>query len=87
VTEWEPVERFETERAATPLELSVDEPSVVLPSRNFTVPVGVPDDAVTVALKVTVWLRIEGFGDEVSEVDVGIRLLTVWVSAEEVLWA
>src|SRR6516165_9232815 len=51
--EWEPVERLETERTATPLELSDDEPSVVLPSRNFTVPVGVPDDAVTLAVKVT----------------------------------
>ena len=85
--EWEPTERFETERTATPLELSVDEPSVVLPSRNFTVPVGVPDDALTVAVKVTVWLRVEGFGDEVSEVDVAIKLSTVWASAGEVLGA
>jgi hypothetical protein len=81
------VERLETERTATPLELSVDEPSVVLPSRNFTAPVGVPDDAVTVAVKVTVWLCVEGFGDEVSEVEVAIKLMTVWVSAGEVLGA
>jgi hypothetical protein len=81
------VERLETERTAKPLELSVDEPSVVLLSRNFTVPVGVPEDAVTVAVNLTVWLCVEGFGDEVSEVDVAIKLLTVWVSAVEVLGA
>jgi hypothetical protein len=54
VIECEPVERFETERTATPLELSVDEPRVVLPSRNFIVPVCVPADAVTVAVNLTV---------------------------------
>jgi hypothetical protein len=87
VIEWEPVERLETERMATPLELSVEEPRVVLPSRNLTVPVGAPDDEVTVAVNLTVWLCVEGFGDEVSEVDVAIKLLTVWVSAGDVLRA
>ena len=33
--------------------LSVPVPSVVVPSLNVTVPVGVPDVAVTVAVKVT----------------------------------
>jgi hypothetical protein len=34
--------------------LSVAVPSVVEPSLNVTVPVGVPDEALTVAVKVTV---------------------------------
>jgi hypothetical protein len=40
----------------------------VPPSRKTTVPVGVPDEEVTVAVRVTDWPTTDGFGDEESEV-------------------
>ena len=55
--------------AAPPLRVPV--PSVVLPSLNVTVPVGVPlagAAAVTVAVKVTDCPKTEGFADEVTPV-------------------
>lgn len=63
--------------------LSVPVPRVVVPSRNATVPVGVPT-AVTVAVKVTVCPAVEGFSEEATAVVVG-RPTTVCVSAAEVL--
>jgi len=36
----------------------------VAPSKNVTVPVGVPD-AATVAVKVTLWPNVDGFTDDV----------------------
>src|SRR5574338_1098010 len=44
---------------ATPL-ASVPEPILLRPSRNVTVPVGVPPDPVTVAVNVTVWPTTDG---------------------------
>jgi hypothetical protein len=61
--------------------------SVVEPSLKTTLPVGVPppgDTALTVARKVTVCPKVEGFGDAVSAVDVEARF-TTWVTAVEVL--
>jgi hypothetical protein len=85
VIECVPVERLEFERVATPLVLSVEEPRGVLPSENVTVPVGVtvPEVGVTVAVNVTICARREGFGEEVSEVAVPIKL-TFCVKVEEV---
>ena len=51
--------------------LRVPVPRIVGPSKNATVPVGVPDRAVTVAVKVTDCPALEGFNDEVKAVDVG----------------
>ena len=62
---------------ATP-PLNVPEPIGLPPSRNVTDPVGVPvagATAVTVAVKVTAWPRMEGFTDEVTAVEV-LPLLT-----------
>ncbi len=44
---------------------SVPDPIFVASSKNVTVPVGVPDAVVTVAVKVTLWPNVEGFKDEV----------------------
>ena len=52
VMEWVPMTRLETEKAATPLALSVDEPSAEPPSMKVTVPVA-PEDGLTVAVNVT----------------------------------
>jgi hypothetical protein len=43
---------------------------------NVTVPVGVPDEAETVAVNVTACPKVEGFSEEVTEVVVGIGLIT-----------
>jgi hypothetical protein len=54
---------------ACPAPFSAPVPSVVAPSRNVTVPVGVPDAGdVTVAVKVAVWPTLLGFGVDVSAV-------------------
>ena len=56
---------------AMPLLLSGPVPNVVEPSLNVTVPVGVPapgETTVTVAVKVTPWPNVDGFGDEFSVV-------------------
>jgi len=58
-------------KVAMPAEFSVVLPSVVLPSRKFTEPVGTvvfPDGPETVAVNVTDWPLSEGFNDEVSDV-------------------
>ena len=73
--EWEPKARADVENVATP-PLSVPVPSVVAPSRNVTMPVGVPPVPVTVAVKVTDWLTVEGLTDEVSAVVLALRLFT-----------
>lgn len=69
-------------RLARP-KLTVTDPRLFVPSRKVTVPVGVPDEAVTVAVKVTVCPLVEGFRDDVS--DVAVASLTVCVKDEEVL--
>lgn len=55
--------------------------------QKVTVPVGVPvpDKGITLAVNVTVCLRTDGFGEDVREVVVPIRLLTVCVKTEDVL--
>ena len=42
--------------------LSGPDPSEVHPSKNTTLPVGVPPVPVTVAVNVTVWPKADGFG-------------------------
>ena len=66
--------------AFPPLRLAV--PSVVPPSVNVTDPVAA--EGVTVAVNVTAALNVEGLADE-ANVTVEFALLTVWVSAEDVL--
>jgi hypothetical protein len=43
-------------------------PSCVLPSKNVTVPVGFPDEVVTVAVNVTACPTIDGFAEETTAV-------------------
>ncbi len=56
----------------------------MLPSKNSTLPVGVPPSAgFTVASRLTDWPKVEGFGEAVSVV-VGGYLVTTWVRAVDV---
>ena len=54
---------------------------------NVTVPAGVADAEVTVAVNVTLCPRAEGFGEETRVVVVAapVAALTVWDSAAELL--
>ena len=52
--------------AVLPVRFTV--PIFVVPSKKVTVPVGVPIDAFTVAVKVTLCPSIEGFNDDVTVV-------------------
>jgi len=53
--------------------LKAAEPSVVAPSRNFTLPVGAGPVPVTWAVKVTACLDVDGFAEDESEIFVGAR--------------
>lgn len=67
-------ERVEVAKVATPEPFSVPVPSVVAPSLNVTLPVGVPEpgaETVTVAVKVTDCPKTDGFTLEMSAVVVG----------------
>ena len=69
-----PTESDEVVKVAWP-PLSVAVPIVRNPSTNVTVPVGAgaPCGAETVAVSVTAWPLVDGFGDDESRVDVGTR--------------
>jgi len=72
------------------LPLNVPDPILVAPSKNVTVPVGVPNVVDTVAVKVTLWPNVEGFNDEVTVVVVvagGGGAFTTCVNAGDVLAA
>src|SRR6266542_1428077 len=59
------------EKVATPLPFNAcGEPRFVPLSLNCAVPVGVPAPEVTVAVKVTLWPKLEGFNEESSAVAV-----------------
>ena len=71
-------------KVATPLPLRLPVPSVVMPSRKVTVPVGVPPPVpVTVELNVTDCPLTDGLSDDVTVVVVGFS--TTCVSARDVL--
>jgi hypothetical protein len=83
---WLPAEREEVAKVAMPA-LRVPEPMGVPPSRNWTVPVGVPAPgatAVTAAVKVTNSPSTDGLISEATVVVV-LAWFTVWVRGEEVL--
>jgi hypothetical protein len=72
---------------ATPLLLRMAVPSAVVPLMNVTPPVGVPEPgvlAVTVAVSVTDWPTLDGFGKTDSNVLV-LSCMTVTVVADDVL--
>ena len=83
-----PADRVDTDSAANPLASIVDDPRFVAPSRNVTVPVGVPEELDTKAGNPTLCPYVEGFGDDVSAVEVATsEAFTICVTAEEVLAA
>ena len=66
-------------QVATPEPLSVWDPQPVMPPpEKATVPVGL-EPPVTVAVKVTLWPTVEGFGEDPRAVVV-VRALTVWLT-------
>src|SRR6516164_2025800 len=73
---WPPTDSAEVGNVAIPLLSSVSVPSVVLPSVNVTVPVGVPDPEVglTVAVNVTFCPATDVPADEVTAVVVFVRM-------------
>ena len=83
-----PVLRALVAKVARP-EARVTVPSTVDPSRNWTVPAGVPLEAVTAAVNVTDWPAGTGFADDVSAVVVAVVVelttsdTTVEVEAEK----
>lgn len=83
--ECRPEVRAEIVKDACPLtRLAV--PRLVSPSRNVTVPVGMPDPgavALTVAVAITGWPKIPGFGDAFTAT-VGTSRFTICVNGEEV---
>jgi hypothetical protein len=67
--------------------LSAAVPSVVAPSLKVITPVGIPVPGateLTVAVSVTDWFSVDGFGDALNKVWVEIRL-TVCVTVAELL--
>ena len=82
---WFPADRAEVVKVAMP-PLSVPVPIGLPPSRNVTVPVGVPVPGATgetVAVKVTDWPKTEGFADEVTAVVVSALLTTCGLPVSE----
>jgi hypothetical protein len=87
VIEWDPSVRLDVVRLAWPVPFRGTVPSVVVPSTNATVPVGVPvpgATGVTVAVNVTDCPSPDGFAEDTTVVVVA-AVFTVWVSADDVL--
>ena len=71
-------------KVAVPEAFSVPVPIAAGPSKNVTVPVGVPEPLVTVAVNVMDCVNVTGFAEVLTVVVVAIPF-TVWVIAAEVL--
>ena len=80
---WEPTGRLAVLKEAVPPEsVTLPRSSPVVVSKKSTLPVGVPEPgalAVTVAVKVTAWPKLDVLADGTTLVVV-LSLLTVWVS-------
>src|SRR2546427_6177239 len=71
-----PADKIEVVKVATPLPFKVcGDPMFVPSALNCTVPVGVPAAEVTVAVKVTLWLKFEGLTEEDTAVVVAAGVL------------
>lgn len=81
--ECEPAVSADNASVACPA-LNVPLPMVLVPSRNFTVPLGVPPVPVTAAVNVTESPTVDGFSDDVRTVVVASPF-TVCVKAAETL--
>jgi hypothetical protein len=81
---WLPADRFAVDIDVVP-EAKLAVPRVVAESRNVTVPLAVPVNCgVTVAVKVTVWPKIDGFNELVTALEL-VTLFTVCVIAVDAL--
>ena len=76
-----PGARAEVEKLAEPVASNGTETDCVPLSEKTTEPVGTPEvDGVTTAVKVTVWLVLEGFGEELIEV-----VVEAWLTFCEIM--
>ena len=75
----------EAVNVADPEELSESVPSVVVPSRKVTVPVGTPEpeEGLTVAVNVTACPKTEGLADEATATEVACFARTVTVAVAD----
>src|SRR5215213_10355286 len=73
---WVPDDNVAIVSWAVPFVSACAEPRLRPPSLNWTVPVGVPEPEVTVAVNVTDWPKSEGLTEE-DKLRVGVALLTV----------
>ena len=78
-----PTANVEVVKLALPL-LSCADPSTVFPAEKVTGPVAATVGDVTVAVKVTDCPKVEGFGGEVSVVELVVGLIT-WFKGADVL--
>ena len=83
VSGWLPGVEKETVSVATPLELRVAEPRTVVPSMKVTVPLGVPEVELAVAVRTVLAFTLTGFTELVS-VRVVAKVWTTSFSTEEV---
>ena len=70
VTKWLPIASTEVVNVAIPEPSKVPVPSVVNPSMNVTVPVGIPEPGaseMTVAVNVTDWPNTDGLAEEATD--------------------
>jgi hypothetical protein len=81
-----PLGKVEVVTVATPDAFNVAVPMDAVPLLKVTLPVGMPLPEVTVAVNVTDWWNVEGFGVDTTEVVV-VTLLTTWLRTGEVLVA
>ena len=71
VIECQPAASTEVISVASPEESSAALPNGDAPSRNLTVPTGLPDagaSTLTVAVNVTAWPKTEGFTEELTAI-------------------
>src|SRR6266702_5196364 len=78
-----PTAREAVVSVAMPEESSVPVPRLAAPSRNVTVPVGMPAGELTVAVNVTGWPKTDGLAEDTRAVVVA-GLITVNLAALEV---
>ena len=81
---WLPTASADVVKVARAEEFNVTVASVVVPSRNCTVPVAIAPLVVTTAVNVTDWPGKDGFTDDVSAVVLDARF-TVWLRTADVL--
>ena len=83
-----PAARAVVVKVAWPAARVTGAPRLVTPSLNCTVPVGVPEPEVTVAVKLTDWPTVDGFGPAERTNAVAVAAwVTWWATAPDVLVA